>query len=469
MRIGPRRRLLPGVTLVLVALTVGVTPAAAVDRDGARAPVVVAAGGVGADPAVVVTTDLAYGEAPDEAGAPETLRLDLYDPTAAAGTRPALVVVHGGGFDRGDKADPVYVAMAGALAARGFVVAVVNYRLRTDAYPDFPVASVDAQHDVQAAVRWLRAHAADLRLDPARIAVTGHSAGAIAALRVGTHPDDPGSSGTPDQTSTVAAVLAVSGFLPGGPGTAAPPLRLLHGAEDPLIPLTWADETCKQWGVAGGDCDLVVYEGASHDATTFFDPSAPEVVEFLACTVGGPVAFADVAAGSARARTVAWATGVGVLNGAVPRAFEPAATVTRGQFAAWTWRWTGRPAVEGAARLGGDPSVDWVVAEGVLHTRRDGTFAARRGLSRSAAALALWRLAGRPSAPPSGVEGLDPVAKEAPAVDWLVAQGADGLLVGGRFRGDAPLRRAQLLAVLRQLSAAPPSARGGAVTECPAV
>src|SRR5690606_9862617 len=148
---------------------------------------------------------------------------------------------------------------------------------------------------------------------------------------------------------------------------------------------------------------------------------------------------------------------------------EPAATATRGQFAAWTWRWTGRPPVEGAARLGGDPSIDWVVAEGVLHTRRDGTFAARRGLSRSAAALALWRLAGRPSAPSSGIEGLDPTAKEAPAVDWLAAHGADGLLVGGRFRGDAPLRRAQLLTVLRQLSAAPPSTLGDGVTECPTV
>src|SRR5690606_4453190 len=173
----------------------------AVDRDDAVAPVVEPARGVGADPAVVVTADLAYGEAPDENGVTETLRLDLYDPTAVAGTRPALVVVHGGGFDRGDKADPVYVSMAGAIAAQGLVVAVVNYRLRPDTYPDFPVASVDAQHDVQAAVRWLRAHATDLRLDPARTAAAGHWAGAIAALRAGTHPDHPGACGTPAQPS----------------------------------------------------------------------------------------------------------------------------------------------------------------------------------------------------------------------------------------------------------------------------
>lgn len=454
MPIASWRHLLPGAALVLTAFGTALPMATAAVAD--------------VDRTVIVTTDLAYGEAPDEAGAPETLRLDLYDPAGVPGTRAALVVVHGGGFDRGDKSDPVYVAMAEAFAARGLVVAVVNYRLRADTYPDYPTASVDAQHDVQAAVRWLRARAGELRIDPSRIAVTGHSAGAIAALRVATHPADPGTSGTPDQPSAVAAVLGVSGFLPGDPGAATPPLRLLHGTADPLIPLRWADETCKAWGVAGGACDLVAYEGASHDATAFFDPVASEVVDFLACTVGGPVGFADVAPGSARARTVAWATGIGVLNGSVTGPFEPAATVTRGQFAAWTWRWAGRPAVDAAVRRSGSPAVDWVVAGGVLHARRDGTFAARRELSRGAAALALWRLAGRPAAPPSGTEGLDPAAKAAPAVDWLVAGGADGLLVGDRFRVDAPARRAQLLSVLRQLAAAPPGSVADGVTACPA-
>ncbi len=449
------------VGLVVGALVLGLAPAGA--TTGATS---------GADADVVVTTDVVYGEAPDEVGAPETLRLDLYDPVGVAGTRAALVVVHGGGFDRGDKADPVYVGMAQAFAAQGLVVAVVDYRLRADAYPDYPVASLDAQHDVQAAVRWLRAHAPELRVDPGRIAVTGHSAGAIAALRVGTHPEDPGESGTPEQPSAVAGVLGVSGFLPGEVGEATPPVRLLHGTVDPLIPLSWADDTCKRWEVAGGDCGIVTYEGASHDATAFFDPASPEVTDFLDCTVGGPVAFADVIPGSARARTVAWATGVGVLNGAVTGPLDPAAAVTRGQFSAWTWRWAGRPAPDDLARSGGDPAVDWVVAGGVLHARSDGTFNRRRALTRGAAARALWRLAGRPAAPPSAVEGLDPLAKEAPAVDWLAAQGADGLVVGGVFRADAPARRAQLLAVLRQLSAAPGAAVDGsvegAVAACPA-
>lgn len=405
---------------------------------------------------VMVTSDVAYGEALDELGSPEVLRLDLYDPAEVPGVRPALVVVHGGGFNGGDKADPVYVAMARALAAQGLVVASVNYRLRPDTYPDFPVASVEAQHDVQAALRWLRAHADELRLDPRRIAVSGHSAGAITALRVGTHPDDPGASGTPDQPSGVAGVLAVSGFLADEVGTAAPPLRMLHGTRDSIIPMAWADDTCKRWQAAGGSCDLLAYEGGTHDATGFFFPAADEVVGFLACTVGGPVAFGDVMPGTATAMTVAWSTGVGVLNGGVSGALRPDHEVTRGQFATWAWRWSGRPLADADASSMGSPSADWAVDAGVLHPRRDGTFGARREMTRSAAALALWRFAGRPvGAPPAEVPGLDPSAKYAPAVDWLAAHGIDALLVGGSFRADAPLRRVQLLRLLRGLSLDP--------------
>ena len=82
--------------------------------------------------------------------------------------------------------------------------------------------------------------------------------------------------------------------------------------------------------------------------------------------------------------------------------------------------------------------------------------------------MALWRLAGRPvAAPPSPtVPGLDPRAKYAPAVEWLVAHGIDALLVRGTFRPDAPLRRVQLLRSLRGLSA--DVVDGAAVPNAPA-
>ncbi|MCB1013869.1 MAG: alpha/beta hydrolase [Acidimicrobiales bacterium] len=419
---------------------------------------------------MAVTADVVYGEAPDETGAPEVLRLDLYDPTSVPGVRPALVVIHGGGFVQGDKSEPVYVQMARALAAEGLVVAVVDYRLRPDVYPDYPLAARDAQHDVQAAVRWLRAHAGDLRLDPARIAVTGHSAGAITALRVATHPQDPGASGTPGEPSDVAGALVVSGFLPGPVGSATPPVRMLHGTEDSLIPLAWAEDTCTRWVAAGGACTLESVAGGTHDATAFFDPAGAVVTSFLACTVGGAVAFADVEPGTALARTVSWATGRGVLNPSVSGPLEPGAVVTRRRLAARLWRWAGRPVSEPAP--GGAPAapaVEWVLAEGALYPRRDGTFGGARAVDRAAAALALWRLAGRPGAgAPPAVAGLDPAARHAPAVSWLLAHGGDALLVGGTFRPDAPLRRAQLLRLLRGVSAEPAAwgATGGLVGAC---
>ena len=101
-------------------------------------------------------------------------------------------------------------------------------------------AAVDAQHDAQAAVRWLRAHAAQYGVDPDRIAIGGGSAGADVALLVGAHSEDPGTSGTPGESSKVGGVVSISGVLPAegqallGAGRRA--TLWFIGTEDPLIP-----------------------------------------------------------------------------------------------------------------------------------------------------------------------------------------------------------------------------------------
>ena len=127
-----------------------------------------------ADADVRVVADVAYLE-PGRAE-----KLDLYLPAAPSqGTRsPAFVWIHGGGFTAGDKAQSREKNTAMTLAAAGYVVASINYRLGAGSWP----ANIG---DCKNAVRFLRAHATDYHLDPERIAVGGGSAGAYLALMVG--------------------------------------------------------------------------------------------------------------------------------------------------------------------------------------------------------------------------------------------------------------------------------------------
>lgn len=425
---------------------------------GTSATVVPAGASASAADEVIVTPDLVYGAVPDEHGVTETLRLDLYDPGNLAGGHPVLVLVHGGGFSQGDKADAVVVAAAMAFARLGYVVASVNYRLRPDRYPEYPVASLDAQHDVQAAVRWLRANAQPLHLDPGRIAITGHSAGAITALRVAANPDDPGDSGTPGESSAVSAVLAVSGFLATDVASADADVLMLHGTADTLIPVGWADDTCQRWTAAGGDCDLVSYPGGTHDATGFFDPASAAVTDFLTCRVGGAMSYTDLVVGSPAADAVAWAEGRGII-GESERAFGPSMSVSRSQFATWSWKLMGRPRrapvylSDVATTTKAAPAIAWALSAGVLRARGDDTFGPGQSMTRSSAAMALWRLAGRPiGAPVSGLPGLDPSAKYALAVDWLADRGLTDVFAGDTFWPHAPLRRLHLVRILRGLS-----------------
>ena len=102
------------------------------------------------------------------------LALDVYQP-AGNGPFPAVLIVHGGGWDSGDR--QMERPLARHLAGLGFVTVPVDYRLGRGGR--FPAAL----HDLKSAVRWLRAHAGDYGIDPQRIAaVGGSSGGQLAAL-----------------------------------------------------------------------------------------------------------------------------------------------------------------------------------------------------------------------------------------------------------------------------------------------
>ncbi len=114
-------------------------------------------------------TDVVYGEAGGE-----PLRFDHYRPLGAAGAAPAVVFVHGGGWVRGDPSQAAGNALH--FARRGIATVALSYRLAPA--HRFPAPLDDVRHGL----RWVRAHASELGIDPDRLALLGLSAGAHLAM-----------------------------------------------------------------------------------------------------------------------------------------------------------------------------------------------------------------------------------------------------------------------------------------------
>ena len=123
------------------------------------------------------------------------LHMDIYQPkNDTEKNRPAVLVMHGGAFAAGSKNDydQHTVTYCDSLAARGFVTVAVEYRLGITTTIENKTLNIDSLNfsrtvyrgiqDVRAAVRYVRAHADELGIDPGRIYLIGNSAGAILSL-----------------------------------------------------------------------------------------------------------------------------------------------------------------------------------------------------------------------------------------------------------------------------------------------
>ncbi len=228
-----------------------------------------------------ITQTLTYGQAYNSRGELEQLDLDVYEGTGDTAANRALYIwVHGSGFRVGNRGS------AGPLrdyARRGWVGMSISYRLRPELPPNAFIGIVtnpdsvtvaqaaarDAQHDLLAAVRYARAHAAELRIDPNRIAVGGMSAGGITALAAAFNPNDVGTSGTPDQSSAVAAAVSHSGayvpVLQGAfPVPGAAPIAMYHGTNDEEVPYPTAPPACILTLLMLNTCEFVTYAFEGH-------------------------------------------------------------------------------------------------------------------------------------------------------------------------------------------------------------
>src|SRR5688572_12343511 len=152
------------------------------------------------DPASLGVRGEAYGPGPRQ-------KLDVYVPRRQAGGAPVAVFFYGGAWDSGRRQDYNWVGRA--LASRGFVTLVADYRLYPQVrYPHF-------LEDGALAVRWATDNAARFGGDPERIVLVGHSAGAYNAVMLGLDPRYLKAAGVePGRIKAVAGLSGPYDFLP---------------------------------------------------------------------------------------------------------------------------------------------------------------------------------------------------------------------------------------------------------------
>jgi len=269
---------------------------------------------------VEATIDIVYRREGDREA-----KLDVYVPIAEApaGGRPAILAIHGGGWRGGGKTD--FGRMAARLARHDYVVVSVDYLLSRPGSPSWPANF----EDVREAVRWVRLHADDYGIDPDRIVAMGASAGGHLSALLGTYPDGPVAAEGLPQAGTPATDKAVSArvqavidlygptdlreligsreqtggplhlFLGGGPdlfpgrfeaaspvrhvSSDDPPMLLIHGADDPLVPVAQSEALASALKAAGVTHRLIVVEGARHGFGLEVGGRdlVPEVIAFL--------------------------------------------------------------------------------------------------------------------------------------------------------------------------------------------
>jgi len=187
-------------------------------------------------------------------------------PEEADAKRPAVLLLHGGGWKAGKP--QLLFPHARYFAARGMVAAVPAYRLVDD---ETPIAAPIA--DCRAALAWLRAEAERLGVDAARIAVAGDSAGGhLAAVTAGLAAQ---AEGEPPGALVLLGAITNTATAPWDmPGRAwspvhhvdaeAPPTLILHGADDGVVRPASARTMAVKLTAAGVRCKLRMLPETGH-------------------------------------------------------------------------------------------------------------------------------------------------------------------------------------------------------------
>ncbi len=243
------------------------------------------------------------------------LTFDLYTPSSGNGAKggtakPLVIYVHGGGWMNGTARNAAayanFPAVLADLASRGYVVASLNYRLGGEA------KAPAATQDVDAAIRWLKAHASDYGIDKTRVAIWGGSAGGQLAALAAT--DCSPADGKTESDCVQAAAIwyglfdipsqpnAPAYFGSDGPKSSAvtyldakdPPFLLIHGDSDRTVPVTQSRQMIGKLKALGIRSEFIELPGIDHswigktpEATTAAHVKALQATfDFFDATVG---------------------------------------------------------------------------------------------------------------------------------------------------------------------------------------
>ncbi len=227
-----------------------------------------------------------------------SLRMDVHIPEGR-GLFPAAIIVHGGGWIKGDRKHTVEPLFQ-PLTAAGFAWFSISYRLAGDLHANDAQSTIgsalmlgSAVEDVRQAVVYVKRHAGEYNVDSNRIALIGESAGAqlasMAALRPGPNgkvravvalyspsdlvslaqnsPQIPESvrkavRGTPLEELLLAGLRDISPINWVRPDS--PPFLLIHGTADSLVPFEQSTRMCERLRESGVACDLYPVNGGGH-------------------------------------------------------------------------------------------------------------------------------------------------------------------------------------------------------------
>ncbi len=208
---------------------------------------------------ITETRDLLYRSTTDAAGEPIDLRMDIYRPVGdPVEERPAIVWLFGGWFMFGDKEQ--LADYARDAARRGFVGVTIDYRTRPGmALSELESAAADAYDDALAAIEWLRRNADTYGVDPDTIISAGYSAGGVLAWNLAYLPPVRGPA-----TSPVAGSVAIAGLPFAGPSPGDPPVIGFHAADDTVVPIGPARDTCAAAAAQGAVCEWIEYPTGGH-------------------------------------------------------------------------------------------------------------------------------------------------------------------------------------------------------------